>query len=95
MSDNPMCEACLLREDAVACWHSDCSVFSVVEYCGIPAICLELKCWEVKKCDFGKNLQECPKLPQWRKENLGVCEFCGAICGHHWDGCPKNERVIP
>ena len=52
MSDNPMCELCLLREDAVACWHSDCGVFSVVEYCGIPAICLELKCWEAKRCDF-------------------------------------------
>lgn len=93
MSNNLMCELCPIREDTVACWCSDCSAFSVIEYCGIPAICLEFKCWEAKKCDSTKNLQGCPKLANWKKQNPGMCEFCGAICGHHWDGCPKNKGI--
>jgi len=39
-----------------------------------------------------ENLQGCPELPGWRRINPGECEFCGAICEHHWDGCPNNER---
>jgi hypothetical protein len=23
-----------------------------------------------------------------------MCEFCEAICGHHFDGCPKNLRAV-
>ena len=92
MSDNPMCVVCPRREDSVACLKTDCGAYSTIEYCGIPAICLEFRCWEVKKCNFRGNLQECPELPAWKKKNPGMCELCGAICGHHWDGCPKNER---
>jgi len=89
MSDNPMCSGCPLEKDAKACLIVDCGAYSTIEYCGIPAICLDLICWEVKKCDFRGNIQECPELPEWRKENPGRCEICGAICGHHWDKCPK------
>jgi hypothetical protein len=92
MSDNQMCIVCPLREDPEACLSIHCDAFSVTEYCGIPAICLDFKCWEAKKCDFDKNIQSCAKLPEWKKQNPGMCEFCGAICGHHFEGCPKNVR---
>ena len=93
MSDNLMCKTCPGREDVSLCLGMECGAFSLMEYCGIPAICLEFKCWEVKRCNLVENLQGCSKLADWRRRKPGMCEFCEAICGHHWDGCPKNEKV--
>jgi len=93
MSDNPMCEVCPLRRDAKACLETDCRAYSIITYCGIPAICFDLKCWEVKTCSFSQNISNCPKLADWKKTNPEMCEYCGAICGHHWDECPNDKRA--
>jgi hypothetical protein len=63
------------------------------QYCGVPAICLELKCWEGKKCDIGEKLTDCPELMLWKKKNPGKCEFCGVdlLERHHLRGCPKRR----
>lgn len=96
MSDNLMCECC--PGSCVNLRLKNCGAGAFISvYCGIPAICLDLKCWEVKKCEIGENLNgRCSELLEWKKKNPSRCEFCGAICihGHHFDKCPNSGKIL-